>query len=218
MDIDIDYQRSSYRLTTDLAHPSNADIARSDAGADADAEASCRIDTGNGTEKGPENEVFYVQSASSQTKTTHSNRHHHHRRHVNNPSIAYEVRLAGWNCTCPAFAFSAFGRILDLNSGVAHVDSEGQHPLPADDGSLGCMNKPEAEIDLKWRFGGTLTQQTASEPGQVVETPAPVPVCKHILAALLGKHIPVLFGSGVHFRTVSREEGAAWAAGWGDGD
>lgn len=197
-----------------MAHASTTDIARS--ADDAGGEPNSKIDSGNGTERSPENEVFYVRSASSQTTTTQS--HRHRRRHVNNPSIAYEVRLAGWNCTCPAFAFSAFGRTLDLNSDLAQVDSQEQHPAPVDDGSSGRMAHPEAENDLKWRFGGSLTRQTASGPGQALEIPVPVPVCKHILAALLGKHAPVLYGSGVHFRTVGRDEGAAWAGGWGDGD
>lgn len=216
MEIDINYQRSSHRLTTDVAHASTTDIARSDA----DAEGNSKIDPGNRTEHArPENEVFYVQSASSQTTTTHPNRHR--RRHVNNLSPSYEVRLAGWNCTCPAFAFSAYGRTLDfLNSDhLADVDGEDQNCLPADDDGSPAAH-PQPETDMEWRFGGSLTHQTASRPGHAVETPTPipVPVCKHILAAILGKHAPVLFGSGVHFRTVSPDEGAAWAGGWGDGD
>jgi SWIM zinc finger len=164
-----------------------------------------------------ENEVFYIQSASSQNTTNTTRPRHSRRHHSSNNSLTYEVRLSAWNCTCPAFAFSAFSRALDLSPEAAGEDSHEQHIYSAinnaDDASL-----PKPGQYVKWRFGGTLTL-TSPEPESSVRPPTPsVPVCKHILAALLGKQIPDLFASGVLLRTVSLEEGAGWAGGWGDGD
>jgi hypothetical protein len=161
------------------------------------------------------NEVFYVQSASLSSKASSSrpsNRQQH-----SNPTINYEVRLQAWNCTCPAFALSAFGRILNLGSGGSEGDSGYQHhdEDPRED-------EPDAAVidDIAgWRFGGTLTQRSSSH-----QSPSPglsrgettTPVCKHILAAILGKQVPSLFGSGVNLRSVIPEEAAGWAGGWGE--
>ncbi len=173
---------------------------------------------GNEGETG--NEVFYVQSASSQTTAAARQRRRHY---TGTSSPSYEVRLAAWNCTCPAFALSAFNRITDLKSnGDDHDDQGPLNTLTSgnDHHDAGFHHSPKPQTDLEWRFGGTLTR-TLSPPEDKIDPDrreASVPVCKHILAALLGKHIPGLFGSGVQPRTVTAEEGAAWAGGWGDGD
>lgn len=216
--LDIEHQQTVHHPRTDPEHTTKTQTARSEGGAECDA--SHRINPDDETRWVPENEVFYVQSASSQTITTHSTRHRR-RHHASKPPATYEVRLAGWNCTCPAFAFSAFSRALTLHSHVAHVDDSYQPtPPPADHDSPGHMDPPRASVEVKWRFGGTLTRQAPFDlhPTGDVPAPARVPVCKHILATLLGKQIPGLFGSGLQSRTVSPEEGAGWAAGWGDGD
>jgi hypothetical protein len=56
-----------------------------------------------------------------------------------------------------------------------------------------------------WRFGGTAKRDGTG-----------VPVCKHILAAVLGKALPGLFGNGVKRKEVTAAEAAGWGAGWGD--
>jgi hypothetical protein len=56
-----------------------------------------------------------------------------------------------------------------------------------------------------WRFGGTATRNMMGAP-----------ICKHILAALLGKALPRFFGNGVERKEVSASEAAGWGAGWGD--
>lgn len=222
-DFQVEYQHSLHQPATELAYAPDAQIART--GDDPDHQTDTKPDPEVETKRRRENEVFYIQSASSQT-LTNTTRHPHPRRQQSNQSTAYEVRLASWNCTCPAFAFSAFGRTLDLNRNDDDDDNgykQHSHSTAEDNDSLGHMDSAKAGKNLKWRFGGTLTRSSTTDPesgpgGRGRSVPVPVPVCKHILAALLGKHIPGLFASGVQLRNVSTEEGAGWAGGWGDGD
>lgn len=101
---------------------------------------------------------------------------------------SYEVRLAAWNCSCPAFAFSAFPPV---------------HPEPAvPTYEAGC--ETEVEEEGAWRFGGV---------GLGEGIP---PVCKHLLACVLAERCAGLFGGCVEERVVGVEEAAGWAAGWGD--
>lgn len=64
---------------------------------------------------------------------------------------------------------------------------------------------PLAE-DVGWRVGGTAT--LPSSAGRT-------PVCKHILAAVLARAAPNLFGAGVAESEGSREQLAGWGGGWG---
>lgn len=136
-------------------------------------------------------EVYYVQSSSAVTsrsgksRTTGSSRYST-RRH--DPSATfYEVRLASWNCSCPAFSVSAFqGLNVQAEESAATIDA--------------------MDADLGWRFGGVATNPSTRS----------VPSCKHILAAVLAKAAPKLFGPGVHVNRVSKEELAGWGAGWGE--
>ncbi|KAL5373801.1 hypothetical protein DPSP01_012418 [Paraphaeosphaeria sporulosa] len=100
---------------------------------------------------------------------------------------SYEVRPTAWNCSCPAFAFSAFP--------PAHPEP----PVP--------MYDSDDEIQVEgevWSFGG-------SGLGEGIP-----PVCKHLLACVLAERCAGLFGGYVEERAVSVEEAAGWAAGWGD--
>ena len=132
-----------------------------------------------------QNEVYYVQSASATTSRPS--------RHQTTAPISYEVRLLVWNCTCPAFAYSAFGKTfqtsLDLES--SSKASEGRDHVTRDEGRL--------------RLGGMFTQADSG-----------VPICKHILAAFLGAAAPQLFGNEVCEENVNEAEAAGWAGGWGD--
>ena len=91
---------------------------------------------------------------------------------------------------------------------------EGMDGGGGEDGQLGMggEEKREDEGDRRsWAFGGTLTRQ---------EGAMGVPVCKHILAAMMEKAAPELFVEGTHLnvsRDVGKEEMAGWGAGWGDG-
>jgi len=134
-------------------------------------------------------EIFYVRSASATASSSKSKSRY--RRVFNPAGTYYEVRLDAWNCTCPAFAYSALGRALDLYQDQTRSEDE--------DGS-------EIEEDGKeWCFGGTLTREDTGAP-----------ICKHILAATLGKGLPGLFGNGVEKKEVTAAEAAGWGGGWGD--
>ena len=99
----------------------------------------------------------------------------------------YEVRLRAWNCSCPAFAFAAFPSAF----------SDATVPNPGAEVTESKMQENE------WSFG-------AASLGR--GTP---PVCKHLLACVLGERC-ALFEAFVEEKIVSVDEAAGWAAGWGD--
>jgi hypothetical protein len=125
--------------------------------------------------------VYYVRSATSISSSNHAYTSPHH----------YEVRLSAWNCTCPAFVFSAF-KEMDL--------FEGSTPS-----SIG-FNWGYAQ-SLGWTFGG-LSKET--------EEGGDVPLCKHLLACLLGEKGGAVFERMVEVRMVKWEEWVGWGSGWGD--
>lgn len=103
----------------------------------------------------------------------------------------YEVRLQAWNCTCPAFAFAAFGpQDEDTQVDLGNDDENNDD----DDGREG--------VRVEDTFGGLALGKRE------------VPVCKHLLACLLVEMGGSL-GDFANQRVVGREEMAGWAAGWG---
>lgn len=136
----------------------------------------------------PGNEVYYVQSASATLpRPSKSIRHH------TSATTAYEVRLSAWNCSCPAFAYSAFGKGFQTSLKLDEDSATGR-----------CREELNGE-KVRTRLGGVLMQADAG-----------VPICKHILAAYLGTAAPSIFGTGVYTREVDASEAAGWAGGWGD--
>lgn len=163
---------------------------------------------GNAIEEGPERlcakdittghpafaqDVYYVQSASAGThqslETARS------RKALQYPSPSYQVRLDSWNCSCPAFAYSAFSKPAACQQGTTGIASaRTQAPDYADKGRYSSTN-----------FGGSMVCHGSSTP-----------ICKHILAAVLARSAPRLFADGVQIKEISLFEVAGWAAGWGD--
>ncbi|KAJ4289615.1 hypothetical protein N0V90_010944 [Kalmusia sp. IMI 367209] len=122
--------------------------------------------------------IYYVRSAQQRSSRYGSSV---------DSTTSYEVRLKAWNCSCPAFAFSAFPPV---------------HPEPPVP-----MYDPTENVQTtegEWTFGGV---------GMGSGVP---PVCKHLLACVLAERCAGLFGSFVEEKTISVEEAAGWAAGWGD--
>jgi len=101
----------------------------------------------------------------------------------------YEVRTKAWNCSCPAFVFGAFPAWAGMD-----VD------ITADTPTKSNVHEGEGN-ETDWYWGGI------SRPLNVA------PVCKHLLACILGEQAPRIFGTFVKERTVSREELAAYVAG-----
>ncbi|MCJ1467806.1 hypothetical protein MMC07_006431 [Pseudocyphellaria aurata] len=122
--------------------------------------------------------VYYVRS---------SQRSRYSRATAEASGTSYEVRLQAWNCTCPAFAFAAFGP----QDEDAQVDSGNDDE---DDG--------RKDVRMEDTFGGLALRERE------------VPVCKHLLACLLVEMGGSL-GEFANQRVVGREEMAGWAAGWG---
>lgn len=100
----------------------------------------------------------------------------------------YEVRLQGWNCTCPAFAFAWLGG-MGNDDGDSGGGSEGEITW---DGTGGRGHS----------FGGLMRGEGEA------------PVCKHLLACLLAESWRG-FAGFVEERVVGREEMSGRAAGWG---
>ena len=80
-------------------------------------------------------------------------------------------------------------------------------------GDAEASKTEENEHDMMkdWKFGGSITRSDVANG---------VPVCKHILAAVMSKAAPSLFAEDIHVRTrreVTESEMAGWGAGWGDG-
>jgi len=137
-------------------------------------------------------ETYYVQSASAVTsKLPRSTKF----RNAFNPSdTCYEVHLDSWSCSCPAFAYSAFGGF--------DIDDEKEVDSPK---SVEDNFEDDHVLEEGWVFGGSLTRDAS-----------PVAICKHILAASIGKAALILFSDGVDIKAVSSVEIAGWAGGWGD--
>ncbi|KAF2280421.1 uncharacterized protein EI97DRAFT_430148 [Westerdykella ornata] len=136
----------------------------------------------------------------------------------------YQVRLPAWNCTCPAFAFSAFpSSFADSDGGEElweeHVDVKHFFPTAAAatvgrgagrEGDEAGEEEEGEEGEGKWIFGGGM----AGAVNQSARMRMP-PVCKHLLACVLGERCS-LFAGFVQERRVGDEEVVGWSAGWGD--
>ncbi|TLD28726.1 hypothetical protein PspLS_03190 [Pyricularia sp. CBS 133598] len=116
--------------------------------------------------------IYHVRSAQPQP------RHHHRSRAPDQarPQRTYVVHLAAWNCTCAAFAFSAFP-----GAAVASDSASTTEPRGLD-------------------FGGLSLDGTRGREAQGV------PCCKHLLACLLADRWGGVLGRYVVVRRVGREE------------
>lgn len=131
-------------------------------------------------------EVFYIQSASAVTDPGNRRATSSRFRNAWNPAKVH-YEVRLDSWNCTCAAFAQSHLKLLLG---------GQ-----DDGEV---EKGRMEDDCNW-VGGEATRSDA-----------PIPICKHILAAALFKAAPDLFEADVDVKDVSREEMAGWSAGWGE--
>ncbi|KAI2631757.1 hypothetical protein GGS21DRAFT_159709 [Xylaria nigripes] len=117
-----------------------------------------------------------------------SHRHHHHHS-ATTPGQIYIVRLLSWNCTCAAFAFSAFPP-PSRSHGQGHGYAVQASDTPQQENTSG----------ESWEFGGL------SKDGQ--DGVGGVPCCKHLLACVLAEKWNAVLGQYIEERVVGREEGA----------
>ena len=158
------------------------------------------------------NTIYYVRSAQQQRSSRFATSY--------DTTTYYQVRLRAWNCSCPAFAFSAFPATtvttrhvgneeeaaeVAVHTSLHHSNSTTHQEL---NNKKDSNNNDDDNADNKWIFGGI------SLVGK--ETTQPPPVCKHLLACVFVERCKGLFGGFVEDREVGVEEAAGWAAGWGD--
>ncbi|POS81157.1 hypothetical protein DHEL01_v200428 [Diaporthe helianthi] len=115
---------------------------------------------------------------------------------------AYVVHAAAWNCTCAAFAFSAFPS-LSGPSLLAPAESRGEDTVPAmivtqDDGDS-AEDSGEGRQSRPWQFGG-VSLEGGPDAGGVP------PCCKHLLACVLAERWPTGLDGYVNRWEVAREE------------
>ncbi|KAB2099180.1 hypothetical protein AG0111_0g12536 [Alternaria gaisen] len=154
------------------------------------------------------NTIYYVRSAQQQRSSRFATSY--------DTTTYYQVRLRAWNCSCPAFAFSAFPATTVTTRHVENEETAAEaaivhtplhnHPTTHQEvDNSKDSNSDDSNADKKWMFGGIS-----------LEKETPPPVCKHLLACVFVERCKGLFGGFVEDREVDVEEAAGWAAGWGD--
>ncbi|EOA88585.1 uncharacterized protein SETTUDRAFT_27389 [Exserohilum turcica Et28A] len=142
----------------------------------------------------PIHNTYYVRSA--------QHRSSRHAPASYDATTSYQVRLAAWNCSCPAFAFAAFPAGIDDDE----VDDTYHYP----------ENEQNHAYEQEYEYEEQEQQHPACSFGGMTLGDHMPPVCKHLLACVLAESCPTLFGAFVQEKHVTLAEAAAWAAGWGD--
>lgn len=132
---------------------------------------------------------------------------------------AYVVQTAAWNCTCAAFAFSAFPSAAGWSSlplGRAHpTGATGRAPsglriATAGDEGEGGEPGVVGVGPAGWQFGGLSYDGCGgSVAGDDVgdgDGEAVPPCCKHLLACVLAERCDTTLGRYMVQRTIGREE------------
>ncbi|KAI0472228.1 hypothetical protein F4859DRAFT_97563 [Xylaria cf. heliscus] len=113
----------------------------------------------------------------------------------------YTVRLESWNCTCAAFAFSAFPPLPSPTFSSTSEHGYQIHPAADTHGDDDAMSSSDREdTDWTWEFGGLSADGKGGAGG--------VPCCKHLLACVLAERWGSVLGGYMEERVVGREEGA----------
>jgi hypothetical protein len=134
--------------------------------------------SGEGKRKPYTNTVYLVRSSQPQKSRFSTSAS------ASAPGTIYTVRLDAWNCSCAAFAFSAFPGGSSSGSSWK-MDDESESEDEKGDG------------EGEWEFGGLCSDES-------------VPTCKHLVACLLGERWVGVLGGYVKERVVGREEMAGF--------
>ncbi|KAK7948777.1 coproporphyrinogen III oxidase [Apiospora aurea] len=126
----------------------------------------------------------------------------------------YVVQTRAWNCSCAAFAFSAFP--AETASPVYHISASSlpRQPNATAARVSGNENRQEGEENDAWEFGGMSKDglNPEHEDDGVVGTGG-VPCCKHLLACVLAERWKDVLGGYVAERRAGKEEAAGLVAG-----
>ncbi|KAI3341376.1 hypothetical protein F4824DRAFT_311565 [Ustulina deusta] len=132
----------------------------------------------------------------------------HRRQHsASSGGQVYVVRLESWNCTCAAFAFSAFPPLSSptFSSPSGQRPASGYQIFPAATGEDVKPGDADAtgggeNAGQTWEFGGLSADGRDGAGG--------VSCCKHLLACVLAEKWNEVLGRYMEERVVGREEGA----------
>ncbi|KAK8093981.1 hypothetical protein PG997_000666 [Apiospora hydei] len=132
----------------------------------------------------------------------------------------YVVQTRAWNCSCAAFAFSAFpaetvAPVYHISASSGSASSLPRQRNAAAAGLPGDERRQEGEEDDDaWEFGGMSRDglNPEHEDDGVVGTGG-VPCCKHLLACVLAERWRDVLGGYVAERRAGKEEAAGLVAG-----
>ncbi|KAI1293343.1 hypothetical protein F5Y03DRAFT_332169 [Xylaria venustula] len=119
---------------------------------------------------------------------------------------SYVVRLESWNCTCAAFAFSAFPPLPSPMFSSSSGDTVSRYEISpaAKEGDANSeyvdVTNGSGNTDHKWEFGGLSADGRDGAGG--------VSCCKHLLACVLAEKWNAVLGMYIEDRVVGREEAA----------
>ena len=154
--------------------------------------------------------IYYVRSSAASSSSSHARSRYHDPEASLANITHYQVRPYAWNCSCPAFAFSAFPASgYEASNGTSvtmHAVKSGEEEM-AELFSITGANDDSSTKDVgasghDWSVGGLTNGNDA-------------PACKHLLACALVEYGQGMFESLMQEREVSVEEACGWTAGWG---
>ncbi|KAI1341810.1 hypothetical protein F5Y15DRAFT_348175 [Xylariaceae sp. FL0016] len=123
------------------------------------------------------------------------------------PGQCYTVRLASWNCSCAAFAFSAFPAAASSSASAGYDIKPAADAISRFAPRANESNDESEGNDIEdWEFGGLSTD------GKATGADSHVPCCKHLLACVLAERWANVLGDYVEEIIVGQEEGAGLAS------
>ncbi|KAI1269407.1 hypothetical protein F5Y18DRAFT_97618 [Xylariaceae sp. FL1019] len=160
----------------------------------------------------PQKEALYHLVRSAQPQSTRKHHSHTSLFHNTGSGQVYVVRLEAWNCSCAAFAFSAFPPLPSSSSTTPSCSGK-YHIAPAStrwEDNISEMGIDEPSEDL-WEFGGLSMdgrEPTGADGSISDDMSGGVPCCKHLLACVLAERWKGVLGEYMDERAVGREEAA----------
>ena len=187
-----------------------------------DAEAEPGITTSSENEMGKQEDrgLFYLVR-SAQQPSRRGRRAVEALNEGGGPGPTYVVQTRAWNCSCAAFAFSAFpaegaAPVYRISSSSSYSASSSRHGAAAGRHQQAEDGRPGVDDDDTWDFGGMsrdgLDSGRGSEDAAAVSTGG-VPCCKHLLACVLAERWTDVLGAYVAEKRVGKEEAAGLVAG-----